>query len=299
MSNGLEGKLEDIKFLKVEHGIGSKNAFDYLKSVEKYTELRDEVVERLKSEGVNYRPSVREVIYRSSLCKLSYEGRLNIKILESSSERESLPCLIRIPEYFEFGVHSLNNDEVDMGLKLDYPSLLVKIYENYSESGHVGNEFYYAQPFLNFKSRKISANDFVREFEKGLLGITKKSDSSYSKDLTIAGHALSHSLNLMMLENEKGNFARNEKHFLYQSGYERAKEEMTLNRFEVERMIAFNRVVITPNILGDINERINLAIGFAEKGIGRADSQEEAEKHSYFLRSIKKNKKWLEKMLSN
>lgn len=58
----LEPLLDEIQSLKATYGITSKAAFDYIRSVQEHTSLRDEVVKELQHEGKPFFiPSVREV----------------------------------------------------------------------------------------------------------------------------------------------------------------------------------------------------------------------------------------------
>ena len=62
----LQGRLEEIKQLKAEYGIGSLDAWRYLKSQEFYAALRDEIVNALHITNLTYRPTLREL---SNLCQ--------------------------------------------------------------------------------------------------------------------------------------------------------------------------------------------------------------------------------------
>ena len=64
-TKNLRSRLEAVKELKAEYGIGTRDALEYLRISSDHEELRKDIFNQLAKEGVGYRPSGREV---SNLC---------------------------------------------------------------------------------------------------------------------------------------------------------------------------------------------------------------------------------------
>ena len=64
-TENLRSRVEAVKELKAEYGIGTQDALAYLRISSDHEELRKDIFNQLAREGVGYRPSGREV---SNLC---------------------------------------------------------------------------------------------------------------------------------------------------------------------------------------------------------------------------------------
>ena len=115
----LQGRLEEIKQLKAEYGIGSLDAWRYLKSQEFYAALRDEIVNALHATNLTYRPTLREL---ANLCQdVQFEVQ---KTLHAWSCERTLATRGKHPQLLDILFCSPQiNEHHDSDMTIEYKNL--------------------------------------------------------------------------------------------------------------------------------------------------------------------------------
>lgn len=291
----LKSRLEAVKELKREYGIGSDLAHKYLKAHSEFSALRDEIVEELKNHKVNYSPSVREI---SNVCDTARHAIQDLVDLVMSDPEYNIR---RYSKTLESSYsHSLHPDD----LVFDYNALLLRYFKMLDST---------KDPAI---SLMFSISHFIDSDHPYLCdGRDKLSFSSLRngkpvKDISIISGKIE--------DFNPGSVTDEERKFLMHSktNYERAIKEKTLYRLETTRRIALNEMTmwtegdnIEERIKGKIenlkrriakcSDRIRQLTGFSGAGYLIGNDKHMIEEYRYKIRAIVENKKWLEKILSN
>jgi len=340
-------KLEDIVALKAEYGIGTQDAWRYLKVIEDYTALRDRVSEQLHQKGIKTKPSVREISNLCDFIQSSLHEALQIAGAERNLASNTQCCPAMVFPYsevlnihFDQDLFYRRKETNTFDFHFDYETFLLSFYEEKQNEELeeafkatmvevlAGDVPYFTDPEgnkLTFSAIRGNSKYFG-DMGSPLDKETKKSNK-FAIRLFYAwlrGEAEERYLTIPDLTQP----TEEEKTFLFQkfhSGktetlYERAKRERTLYRLETERRIALNDIIeYTHEVDGTANDKVQTEIQrlkdllpcyqrklreLSEVPIEltptfRAMWQRKHEETKYTLCAIKKNKAWLEKVLSN
>jgi len=262
----LRAKVEAVRELKQEYNIGSQDALTYLKARQAFSDLADKVAEQLKSDGVNYRPGVREV---SNLCfyaKYIFGSALSVTGIRAARalSSENMPKDHSIKAYYEpltpeTSTEETGMDDVMMDWKFDYEEFLNVFFPEYARlrdyeiamrtafaNAFAGSHLYIEDP----RGKKLSFRDFEKdesllisevpmeeEREEYLEGVLNRFQRWFKGAADIVPD--------FNFSPEK--MTDEEKKFLLGLGnenlYERAEKEMQLHNIEYERRIALSEVV--------------------------------------------------------
>ncbi len=310
-------RLEDVVALKQEYGINSQDAFKYVKGMEFYEDLRDQVNNQIRGQPFKIKPlTLRET---ANFCEMLY-ARID-SVLHDEQVRRGV-----VEEKTIARVNPLHGSEEPNRVNwyLDYSPLLMN----------------YAQSSFRKKGAELKATDEASMWVvtnphhyftdingvgmnyRGLVNNLPNGEFFDKNDFLFPGEKLSSNVPMGLLEVFKGlsdgfNTKRmidEESDFLHgrkteKTLYERAKREETLNRLETERRIAMQEIAISSNELDFFDEGPeSLFAGKVIRGterdllgeLSKEDINEEwREKLKYSLKSIRKNKSWIKKMLGN
>lgn len=137
--NDLRSKLEDIVELKREYGIGTINAWRYLKITEDYRLLRDQLTEELKIPL-----SLRTI---SKLCehsKYTTETALQVAVCKKALPKtEELNAYV-YSNYIGIFPYSAHLEEIcahDFHFKFNYGVFLIELFKNFNNCADMNNAF--------------------------------------------------------------------------------------------------------------------------------------------------------------
>ncbi|MBI2451805.1 hypothetical protein HYV50_01865 [Candidatus Pacearchaeota archaeon] len=273
----LEGKLEAIKELKAEYGIGSREAWNYLKVRQEYTQLADKIAQELKKEGLSYRPSYREI---SNLCGRAEEHlRLTLEdisealaIKEKRFPRDQI--VVPYAKILQRGTLAYleNQNFPDMDIvvnrwKFDYEKFIKNFYRKLRETEDKKKAFNIAfrgiingnDSYIEDESGKRLTLNEILENERLLL----TNEPKFIEDMEDAKIILERASSLLTwLAGESSDFSGvpfrvddfqeqtiEELEFLYgcysaeKNLYNRALREKSLGNIWIERRIALNKVI--------------------------------------------------------
>ncbi|HLF55124.1 MAG TPA: hypothetical protein VI612_05390 [Candidatus Nanoarchaeia archaeon] len=268
----LTARLESIRELKAQYGIGSQSALRYLKVQDTMIGLADDVSARLSDEGLDYHPSVREI---SNLCE-ALRGSVKFT-LDLQSEMRAVLALGRLAK--DHHVESADPRQgmiesrtkgdhfsspaglFDVKWNLDYASMLVNFYRAMQLCGRTGRAFNAVmfnfisgkQAFLTgadgrqYTLNEICENDSFLAHEGRIPGdMLEEFVEAVKEKMSVAKAGIfGAGLKIDGLTEEEGKF-------LLQSGaYERAVREKTLHRMDTERRLALNELMQYVDFLKD------------------------------------------------
>lgn len=350
MASDLESKVESVQLLKQEHNISSLNALSYLRSVEQYEQLRAEVNQALKSEGIRFNLSDKKISNLCEAIKTIVKDTINFADFEHFREGPSNyfvgdfnPLLTRRPGQAELDVIE------ERTFKLDY-NVFIADFARYLAQGRDVNEAL-RQAFLVFKSsqhpylttpngEKVNFQELVQKIpelgEKRLrleeithnpemLRASKDTNEfteSVVEDFREWEITGSKSYRSGILELEQ--ITQEERQFFYGFSidegkpYDRAVTEQTLKRLETERNIALHFMIgnydtdpeqkpekaivkTIASLTGALQrrrERYQKLIELKAPSDTADHARLSVDRTQYTLLAIKKNRKWLETVLS-
>lgn len=151
-NGGLRGMLAAVQELKAEYGIGSLDAWKYLKIQQDYRRLSDEIAAELAKGGITHRPSLREI---SHLCSLSMRYTSNaFAIIAEELQTGGKPWQENVNNVVPnnvvpYSVHDRVPDP-DYGNEwtFDYQHFLITFYPLYVQLKDLNEAF--RQAFLDF-----------------------------------------------------------------------------------------------------------------------------------------------------
>ncbi len=151
MASDLESKVASVQLLKQEYNISSLNALSYLRSVERYEQLRAEVNQALKSEGIRFNLSDKKISNLCEAIKTIVKDAINFADFEQFRGRvnnyfvgDFNPLLVKRPGQAEPDVSE------ERTFKLDYNSFIAD-FARYLAQGADQDEAL-RQAFLGFKA---------------------------------------------------------------------------------------------------------------------------------------------------
>ncbi len=368
----LQGKLEEIKQLKTEYGIGSLDAWRYLKSQEFYTALRDDIVNALYATNLTYRPTLREL---SNLCQyVQFEVQWAFRAwsYERASEtrgkhpqlQDILFCNPQVNQYhdsdmnlqktaqrtwmFDYQSFLIHYCQLkDVCRDMNDQDLFVKVFASALTSTHPyltddkGNRLTFSQVRKTDsllitdsdagRTKKQRPKQFERAIWQSVINdfhfLYGNKDKLTAEDQFEIGEGMHESEEAAI--SIRNRITHEEHLFLYKlytsdDSYKRAQRERTLGRIEIERRIALQEVLANEYIGGNIfgssyQEKIEGALDVLKAHLSEIREKLKNQKlwssdevysdvgflgelegeSKYKLAALKKNRKWLEKVLSN
>ena len=141
--NPIKSRLEEVKMLKAEYGISSENALRYLKIQDEYSGLRGDLIPILRREGIQYKPSVKEI---SNICNeamdrlekdLFTSNKAAFEQLEAEGKVNMRPvtCGVSLPRETLLFRGEVEPKSKDLWWKFDYKAFLVEYARIRDETG--------------------------------------------------------------------------------------------------------------------------------------------------------------------
>jgi len=325
MVSELEKKLDEIKEIKAEWGIGSQEAFRYMGSVETMSQLTDKVRARLHGR-TKALPSYREV---SNLCDgfynyLSWLNFAGTKFEYGGGVEIKYPCIERSKEYANmFGFFKRFDP--------DYESALCKYYNLLEIAGSSDEAF--REAFAVFfddaqtKEPHFRIDNLARRFKK--LIASSENEEDRERNMFEGSEFISF---MLWMDGEVGHEPRTasdlklnrltweeKRYLLGEEGgknlYERAVRDQSLGNLWVERKIALSEVIKMEHESENTEEKIESSVDYFKKLVRRRDillmtlkkrlpigvpldfQLETLHKAQYSLKVVSLHRKWLKKVL--
>ncbi|MBI1972447.1 hypothetical protein HYS50_00395 [Candidatus Woesearchaeota archaeon] len=322
--------LDACKELKAEYGIGTKDAYQYLKIRNTYRGLRDEVAKELAKQKIQYHPTERKV---SNVC-----SKINADL--KTIFRDILDEDVDVKQYTDH-LQSIISKE-DKQLCIPYKEILIK-YCAYAMTEAPD------QAYRHMVKDLLKNHQFLDESGLIFFSITLNNirdlpslENLIKEDMRIRENHLNEMQQLLGMKDgprEKyleflewinegqeviwyGTFdptgiTLEEQAYLFQLGcgidssekspYERALQEKTLRKLETERRIALQEMILykhtnVENAIKDVDKMISNGVQDLPKYQEFPDLQSRLKfsinRFRYLSQAIKKNRKWLETVLS-
>lgn len=348
LEDHLRPRLEAIQELKREYGIGSKEAFLYLKVCDDYERLRDQLATQLRVEGFHFRPTLRQT---SNLCDYAQKAVCNAvevfalsKALERGNTFTNKPIHVH-PYSPHFREYDEITDDALVDFAFDYAPFLLDYGKYMSSTNNSDKALFYALA-NSISSDRPCLTLTTTEKKMSFADLEKCSDPLIQEDFfydlknerSIEDKNLEHSFVKEFdawIDDDKENayYPRYSKYltdlerateeevvFLYgdrDNPYERAVEENTLRRIETERRIALHYILRNSHDQHSPHQMISTLLTALEGEIRVSrerfktlqvltappivlDNERNILGHlRYELVAIKKNRAWLENVLSH
>ena len=284
-TENLRSRLEAVKELKAEYGIGTQDALAYIRDQDSHRKLREDLITVLKTDRVAYRPGLREVQNVSHWLSDIIDELISETKVEAG-EGEVLPVNV----YYLGGKKSFPKKII---IRPDF----IKFFTNYAKAVDSGTDpetavfktlkdiFDTEEPFLEISGKKVSFRD---------LNITPDGNGVYSWLADGEDFPLYFDLNINQIP-------FSQRAYLYHASdkgdYKTALNEHMLGNIWTERRIAISTIVyFTRSEDLSVNDRIDKALEdlkFDYILYGDKDM------YRYLRLAIIKNRRWIEKVLGN
>lgn len=323
--NDLEQRLSQIKNLKETYMIGSADAFKYIKARNYFSQLRKEALDGSGKDigKLELTNAVYSFFY-------AYQGALDSLSTVQAFEKGMNPrdCNLQYP-----GPNKKNEKtlQTDMLWDFDY-STIAQLFTSYFKGNseiELQNTFLETlkesqkYPLLEFEGKTYSFSQLIND-KTGMFS----TDFGYPSEQSVYEHSKEYLEEFLgaktpdrMIAVEF--FARPDYEIEYLFGhktdadtddiYDRAMKEYTLNRIDVEKRIALNYVLTSSFLTKTINpitDNLKTRIARQKSNLENFEKNEAPsviiknskaliKKYEYIFRSIRKNQKWLEQILSH